>query len=399
MPLLQRYLWTQAFWPTVMTLAALTLLALLTQSLQTLDLIVENRQSALTFLKITGLALPQLIGIILPLAAFMAALYALNRMNSDSEIIVAKAAGASPWQIGSPIIRLGILAMVVHLLITLFIQPSAFREMRAEILNVRTDLASQLVQAGEFISPARNLTLYARDIGAGGELQDVIIHDGRDPDDIITHTAKTGAVQRTPAGAALLLKDGSVQQKLPDGSLDIIQFEDYRLDLSDAFAFDTRLRLKPSDMYLHELLRPDPRNFIYGTQKQEFSAEGHSRLAAPLYNVALIILALCFMIRGEHQRMGYNRRIIICSAIGFVLRILGFAAASAAEADPALNLLQYAIPGLTILMGGLYLSRRTRMRKRGFHRRAAAYEAGLLALANAKSKPETTPLSASAPAA
>lgn len=381
MPLLQRYLWTQAFWPTVMTLAALTLLALLTQSLQTLDLIVENRQSALTFLKITGLALPQLIGIILPLAAFMAALYALNRLNGDSEIIVAKAAGASPWQIGSPLIRLGILAMIAHLLITLFVQPSAFREMRAEILEVRTDLASQLVQAGEFISPARDLTLYARDLGIGGELQDILIHDGRDPDDVITHTAKTGVVQRTPAGAALLLKDGSVQTQLPDGSLDIIQFEDYRLDLSDAFAFDTRLRLKPSDMYLHELLRPDPRNFIYGTQKQEFAAEGHSRLAAPLYNVALVILALCFMVRGEHQRMGYNSRIIICSALGFVLRILGFAAASAAEADTGLNLVQYALPGLTILLGGLYLSRRTRVRRRGSKRRKANYEAGIAALA------------------
>ncbi|GHA93110.1 LPS export ABC transporter permease LptF [Algimonas arctica] len=387
MPLLQRYLWTQAFWPTVMTLAALTLLALLTQSLQTLDLIVENRQSALTFLKITGLALPQLIGIILPLAAFMAALYALNRMNGDSEIIVAKAAGASPWQIGSPLIRLGILALVVHLLITLFIQPSAFREMRAEILEVRTDLASQLVQAGEFVSPTRNLTLYARNIGVGGELQDVLIHDARDPEDVITHTAKTGVVQRTPAGAALLLSDGTVQQQLPDGSLDVIQFKNYRLDLSDAFAFDTRLRLKPSDLYLHELLRPDPRNFIYGTQKQEFGAEGHSRLAAPLYNVALIMLALCFMVRGEHQRLGYSRRIIICAALGFILRILGFAAASAAEADTALNAVQYAIPGLIILLGGVYLSRRGRVRKRGSRRRIAAYEAGLAAMTGSKAQP------------
>ncbi|MGJ8559077.1 MAG: LptF/LptG family permease [Litorimonas sp.] len=387
MPLLQRYLWTQAFWPTVMTLAALTLLALLTQSLQTLELIVENRQSALTFLKITGLALPQLIGIILPLATFMAALYALNRMNGDSEIIVVKAAGASPWQIGSPLIRLGILALVAHLLITLFVQPSAFREMRAEIFKVRTDLASQLVQAGEFVSPTRNLTLYARDLSAGGELQDVIIHDARDPEDVITHTAKTGMVLRTPAGAALLLRDGSVQQQLPNGSLDLIQFENYRLDLSDAFAFDTQLRLKPSDLYLHELLRPDPRSFIYGTQKQELAAEGHSRLAAPLYNVALVMLALCFMVRGEHQRLGYTRKIIICAAIGFVLRILGFAAASAAEADAALNIVQYAIPGTTILLCSFYLSRRDRGRRRGSKRRIASYEAGLAAMAAAAAQP------------
>lgn len=382
MPLLQRYLWTQAFWPTVLTLAALALLALLTQSLQTLDIIVENRQSALTFLKITGLALPQLIGIILPLAVFMAALYALNRMNGDSEIIVAKAAGASPWQIGSPLVRLGIMAMIAHLIITMALQPLSFREMRAEVLKVRTDLATQLVQPGEFVSPARNLTLYAREISPSGDLLDIIIHDARDAEDVITHTAKTGEIQRTPAGAALLLRNGAVQQTLIDGSLDVIEFKDYRLDLSDAFAFDTRLRLKPSDLYLHELLRPDPRTFVYGTQKQEFAAEGHSRLAAPLYNVALVMIALCFMIRGEHLRMGYGRRIIACAAIGFFVRILGFVAASSAEASLSLNILQYAIPGLTFLVCGVYLSRRRKVYARGSRRRREAYKATIAAMDN-----------------
>lgn len=377
MPLIQRYLWSQAFWPTLLTLAALALLALLTQSLQTLDLIVENRQSALTFLKITGLALPQLIGIILPLAVFMAALYALNRMNGDLEIIVAKAAGASPWQIGSPLVRLGVMAMIAHLVITLAIQPLSFREMRQEVLKVRTDLASQLVQPGEFVTPARDLTIYARDLGAGGELSDVIIHDARDAEDVITHMARTGIVQRTPAGAALLLSDGTVQQRLADDTLDVVEFENYRLDLSDAFAFDTNLRLKPSDMFLHELLRPDPRNFVYGTQKQEMAAEGHSRLAAPLYNIALVMLALCFMIRGEHQRLGYGRRIVICAVLGFVLRLSGFAAASAAEDTISLNSLQYAIPLVTMLLCGIYLIMRPRPVKLGAGRRRAAYVASV----------------------
>jgi len=101
MKLLQRYIFTQAFLPAVLALSALALLALLTQSLQTLDLIVENRQSAATFFFITFLALPQLISIIMPLAVFMAAIYALNRMTNDSELIVAKANGVSPWAIGT----------------------------------------------------------------------------------------------------------------------------------------------------------------------------------------------------------------------------------------------------------------------------------------------------------
>jgi len=76
MALLQRYFWTQALYPLILSLSALAALALLTQSLQTLDLIVENRQSGLTFLYITVLALPQLISIIMPLAVFMSTLYA-----------------------------------------------------------------------------------------------------------------------------------------------------------------------------------------------------------------------------------------------------------------------------------------------------------------------------------
>ena len=107
MTLLQRYFWTQALWPLILSLTALASLALLTQSLQTLDLIVENRQSAVTFFYITILALPQLISVIMPLAVFMAVLYALNRLNIDSEMIVAKASGVSPWQIASPVMRLG----------------------------------------------------------------------------------------------------------------------------------------------------------------------------------------------------------------------------------------------------------------------------------------------------
>ena len=142
MKLLQRYILSQAAAPALLCLSALALLALLTQSLQTLDLIVENRQSAGTFFYITILALPQLIGIILPLAVFMAALYALNRLNNDSELVVAKANGVSPWAMGTPVLRLGVYALIAHLVINLLLQPLSFREMRSEILKVRSKRAS-----------------------------------------------------------------------------------------------------------------------------------------------------------------------------------------------------------------------------------------------------------------
>lgn len=362
MTLLQRYFWKQALYPLLLSLSALAALALLTQSLQTLDLIVENRQSGLTFLYITILALPQLISIIMPLAVFMATLYALNRLNMDSEMIVAKASGFSPWQIASPVLRLGMYALMAHLIINMVIQPFAFSQMRSEILKVRTDIASQMVRAGEFVTPTVGLTVYAREIDPDGGMKDVIIYDTRDDNGATTHTAKSGYLTRGEDTARLILKTGNVQQILDDGSLDLVAFDDYQIDLSDVMAMDSILRKKPSDLYLHELLRPDQRVYANRKYRRELKAEGHNRLSTPIYNLALVMLALCFMIRGEHQRLGYGRKIAICAAIGFLIRLTGFGLASAAESDPSLNSVQYALPLTVCFLCALYLLRAKRMR-------------------------------------
>lgn len=381
MKLLQRYIFSQALSPAVLSLSALALLALLTQSLQTLDLIVENRQTAGTFFYITFLALPQLISIIMPLAVFMATIYALNRMTNDSELVVAKANGVSPWAMGTPVLRLGVYALILHLFINLVLQPLSFREMRAEILTVKTDIASQMVQAGRFVTPAPDLTVYAREILPDGELVDVLIHDSRNSDSKSTHTSKTGRLQRSEDFTSLVLFDGSVQTPIADGGLDVIDFETYQLDLSDVVALDNVLRLKSSDRFLHELLRPDPRDYVTPKSRRELAAEGHARLAAPLWNIALVLVALAFILRGQHSKLGNGRKIAICAVTGFILRLIGFAVASSAEADAALNPVQYAIPLIVIAVCLGYLARRKRLRF-GKKRRRKSYD-------SAKLQPET----------
>lgn len=372
MKLLQRYIFSQAFLPAILSLSALALLALLTQSLQTLDLIVENRQTAGTFFYITFLALPQLIGIIMPLAVFMAAIYALNRMTNDSELVVAKANGVSPWAIGTPVFRLGVYALILHLIINLLLQPLSFRQMRAEILTVKTDIASQMVQAGRFVTPAPDLTVYAREIRNDGELFDVLIHDGRDAESKSTHTAKTGRLHRSENATSLVLYDGSVQTPIEGGGLDVIDFETYQLDLSDVVALDNVLRLKSSDRFLHELLRPDPLDYITPKLRREMTAEGHARLSSPLWNMALISIAMSFMLRGQHSKLGHSRKIAICAVTGFLMRLIGFAVASSAEGDPALNPLQYLIPLIIIVVCVVQLTKRKRTRF-GKKRRRKAY--------------------------
>jgi len=356
---LQTYFWKQAFWPLVITLFGLAVLALLTQSLSTLDLIVENRQSALTFFYITILALPQLIGIIMPLAVFIAVIYAVNRLNVDSEMAVAKANGTSPWQISTPFVRLAFWAVIAHLLINLVIQPLSFRTMRGELLKVRTDLASQMVRPGEFVTPTNGLTVYAREILPNGKMSDVIIRDSRN-DPISTYTAKYGTLSRAQTAPRLTLEDGLIQQVDQDGSFSPISFFQYQIDLSDIDTMDKNLRLKSSDRFLHELFFPNAVDKANPAVYPGLIAEGHARIAAPLYNIALTLLALAFLVRGQFQRMGYGRRIAVCALIGFGLRLTGFAMISASESNMALNPLQYAIPIIVSIFCMWYLFSKSR---------------------------------------
>ena len=88
MRLIDRYLLRQMLGPTLLATGALTAVALLSQSLAGLDLIVNQRQSAAVFLKITLLYMPQLLNMVLPVAVFVAALVGFNRLHTEQEIVV-----------------------------------------------------------------------------------------------------------------------------------------------------------------------------------------------------------------------------------------------------------------------------------------------------------------------
>ena len=101
MRLIESYLFRQIFGPTLFATVALTAVAVLSQSLGQLDIIVDQRQSAMVFIKIILLAMPQLLAMILPIAIFVAALVALNRLHTEQEIVVCFAGGMSRWRVPS----------------------------------------------------------------------------------------------------------------------------------------------------------------------------------------------------------------------------------------------------------------------------------------------------------
>jgi lipopolysaccharide export system permease protein len=344
MMLVQKYIGQQVLRPFILSLLALTTLALLTQSLQTIDLITKDNQSASTFFYITLLAMPKLIAIIMPISLFLSVLYSLNRIAMDGELIIAKAAGMSTWEICTPIVRISTLTFMLHLLINLLIQPLAFVEMRKEVFKVRTDIASKMVSSGEFIKLVEGLTIYAGDIGVDGFINDILINDARDVSKTITYVAEKGFISKNSKFTKLTLTSGSAQSLLSNGEFNIVQFDNYQLDLTEIKSLDAILIKKPSDLYLHQLLKPDSEQYISRKKRKKFLSEGNNRLASPLYNLALTLMAICAIIKSRHQRMGYKLKIFLCGVAGFSIKVIEFFIKSVSEDNSGLNIFQYAIP-------------------------------------------------------
>jgi lipopolysaccharide export system permease protein len=344
MSALQGYYFRQILGPLAAILVGLALVAILTQSLTQLDIIVDERRSGLVFAWVTVLALPQLIGLILPLALFFAVVYAINRLHGDSEIVVASAAGMSNAQIISPVLKLATLVAIAHLGITTLVQPAAFREMRAVVNDVRNDLAASLVREGAFTTPAKGLTIYARKTEVGGAMRDLLIHDGRKQERETTFTAKAGWVAMVGGAPALIMRDGQIQQPKANGAIDVLDFNQYVLELGAFFGADEVYMLKSSDRYLGELFRPDPTSFFDIDNADAFIAEAHARLTAPLLNIAMALIALAALLTGDFRRNGYGRRIAQASAIALMVRLVALGVQAACVDNPALNPMQYAFP-------------------------------------------------------
>jgi lipopolysaccharide export system permease protein len=364
MRLIERYLFRQLLGPTLLATAALTAVAVLSQALSSISILVQDRQSPLVFAKIILLAMPQLIVLILPVAVLVAACISVNRLHTENEIVVCYAAGVSRWRVAAPAMRLAVLVGLVSLVITQWVQPLSYRALRDTLQAVRTDLATSMIKPGGFTHPAPGLTVYAQSVDDEGRFHNLFIdHEtpgGRDA----TITAREGRLTSRAGAPMLQLWRGTNAEVSPAGVLNLLSWDEYLLDLRPLIGEERAVRYKLSDRYPHELFFPDTRQAWDAANAGPMQAEGHARLAAPLYNIAFMAMALAAVVGGSFSRLGYAPRIALVAAAALVTRAMGFAVQGAAGQAPMLNVVQYLTPLAAVAASALILFRPERRRRR-----------------------------------
>jgi len=230
---IDRYIFRTTFGAFLVVLISVTTLMWITQALRNIDLMTNQGQSVLVFVAITGLIIPLLVLLMAPIALMIAVAHVLNRLSSDSELIVMNAAGMPPWHIFRPFLAVGMVVALLVAAISVYISPKCLRELRMWITAVRADVITNNLQVGRFIVLEGKLTLHIRDRRSNGQLVGVLIDDQRDPKERISILAEEGDILTNERGTYLVLASGTIQRDEAERrDPAIVRFEQYAFDLS-----------------------------------------------------------------------------------------------------------------------------------------------------------------------
>jgi lipopolysaccharide export system permease protein len=259
--------------------------------------------------------------------------------------VVMASAGFSRTQLAVPTLIAAALVMGLTYLCGLYLMPAGQRAMNQKVVDIQANVGAALLNEGTFNTPTKGLTVFIRSIDSDGGIHGALVHDNRNAKAPITYLAESGRIVQTPAGARLIMEDGTIQQVAKRGArLSVLKFERYVFDLEQFSSRAPVSERATNERYLSELLHPDPK--LKPRIRNAYFAEANNRISQPLYCIAFALIALAAVLRGRRGRGAHLLRMTVACFAATGLRIAGYGVQGLAINDPAMCILFYVLPAL-----------------------------------------------------
>jgi lipopolysaccharide export system permease protein len=231
---------------------------------------------------------------------------------------------------------------------------------------VRTDLMAQVIQPWRFTSPEARLTVHIRDRSPSGELLGLLMHDARDPKQVVTYLAERGRIIKQGAAAFLRMDNGHIVRRLENESApQMVTFDSYAVDINRLEQrADQVVVVRPRERYTHELLAPNPEDPVFKMNPGSFTSELHERLASPLYTIAFVLMVLAFMGQAQTTRTTRTFGLVAAFAVCAFYRVVGIGTANIVVARPSAAPLLYAPPAVAVVTAAIMIQWRLYPRRR-----------------------------------
>lgn len=285
------------------------------------DRLIADGQSVWVFLEMTALSLPNVVRQMMPVAAFVAVVYTMNRLQGESELVVMQATGFSPFRILRPVLYFGAIVAILLAILTNILVPASRVRINDWTDQISQNISSKLLSEGAFLHPTESVTFYIREIGPSGELSDIFLTDSRQPEATVTYTARRAFLTKTDTGPKIVMLDGIAQTlRRPSRQLSVTRFAEFTYDVG-ALMDQRGPRVADLDeRSTLALLTADPELLAQtGASRTLVLAEGHDRFAKPLLALTVACLACAAMLTGSFSRLGQWPQIAFASGLFIAL--------------------------------------------------------------------------------
>ena len=317
------------------------------QGLRHIDLLTSDNISFVSYLSYIVMLIPKITTLTIPISLFLTVLLSLNRIRTDSELLILWASGESNTSILlKPILLISFSIFIVYLLITINITPYSLNEIRQKIIEIRSSgINSSILQERKFISPTDSLTIFIQERN-GNEIDNLLIHDLKNKDKPQTYIAQKGQFISEGNIKLLRLFNGNIQiLDKSDNRISEIEFDTYDLDLSPYS------KVESSHRYSDELFTKEIYNNLQGKSIAEFNnyereqfAEINNRIISPLYLICLSILPLLALNYLKSPNSNSILTISVISLIALLVKILEISLANLLIENNYLVFLNYIMP-------------------------------------------------------
>ncbi|MFV0491878.1 MAG: LPS export ABC transporter permease LptF [Pseudorhodobacter sp.] len=330
------------------------------------DRLIGDGQSALVFLEISLLTLPNVIRIVLPVAGFAATVYVANRLTQEGELVVMQATGFSAFRLVRPVFYFGLIIGAMMLMLMHFIVPASRAVLADRTAEIGANVTSQLLVDGQFVHPTDGVTFYIRELTERGELLDIFLSDGRSSGSRTTYTARRALLLRDGDKPKLIMFEGMAQTlELRTQRLAVTHFSDFTYDLSDVLSPGIRNARSLDELSTAELLRATP-DLLAETRSSRavFLSEAHQRFSQPLLAPATAMIGFATLLLGAFSRFGLWRQILSAIVILIFVQLLDNATiATSMRSDQSWPLVYLApLSGIGIACLLLWIAQRPRRR-------------------------------------
>ncbi len=317
------------------------------QGLRHIDLLTTDNISFISYLSYIVMLVPKITTLTIPISLFLTVLVSLNRIRTDSELLILWASGESNASILlKPILLISLSIFIIYLLITIAITPYSLNEIRQKIIEIRSSgINSSILQERKFISPTDTLTIFIQERN-GNKIDNLLIHDLKNKNKPQTYIAQTGEFISEGNIKLLRLFNGNIQ--ILDKSnqrISEIEFDTYDLDLSPYSKVESSHRYS-DELFTKEIynnLRGKSLNQLNNYEKEQF-AEINNRIISPLYLICLTILPLLALNYLKSPSSNSVLTISIMSLIALLIKILEISLANLLIENNYLIYLNYFMP-------------------------------------------------------